>query len=201
MRARFAYISSLGTTAILVAAALLILAVGSAIVAFRGWPGTASGESVQSVPLAPRSAATGAVKAAPATPVRRRLLRSQPARRTATPPRRARSTVGLVKVPGSGRSNLVPGLVMVPAPAATTPPPVAPQSVSQPSPSTGVPPTRPGPPSAHTPLPDPGQLVPGPGVPVLPGVEEVETMVGGVLANTPPLPGGVHVHVPLGLGR
>jgi hypothetical protein len=51
MRARVAYISSLGTTAILVAAALLMLAVVGAIVAFRGWPGAANAAGVQSVPL------------------------------------------------------------------------------------------------------------------------------------------------------
>ena len=51
MRARVAYISSLGTTAILVAAALLMLAVVGAIVAFKGWPGAANGAGVQSVPL------------------------------------------------------------------------------------------------------------------------------------------------------
>ena len=51
MRARFAYISSLGTTAILVAAALLMLAVVGALVAFRGWPGSANGAVVQPVPL------------------------------------------------------------------------------------------------------------------------------------------------------
>src|SRR3954463_12019313 len=56
MRARFAYISSLGTTAILVAAALLMLAVVSAIVAFRGWPGQASSGGVQTIPLAPGDA-------------------------------------------------------------------------------------------------------------------------------------------------
>ncbi|MEA2450558.1 MAG: hypothetical protein QOG63_2490 [Thermoleophilaceae bacterium] len=49
MRARAAFISSLGTTGILVAAALLMLAVVSALVAFRGWPGGMS-DSVASVP-------------------------------------------------------------------------------------------------------------------------------------------------------
>ena len=43
MRVRVAYISSLGTTAILVAAALLMLAVVGAIVGVPGWPGGANG--------------------------------------------------------------------------------------------------------------------------------------------------------------
>ena len=53
MRARAAYISSFGTTGILIAAALLMLAMVSALVAFRAWPGGVTGESVTSVPLAP----------------------------------------------------------------------------------------------------------------------------------------------------
>src|SRR3954454_23570639 len=53
MRARFAYITSLGTTAILVAAALLMLGVVGAIVTFHGWPGSAAGKGVRALPLAP----------------------------------------------------------------------------------------------------------------------------------------------------
>jgi hypothetical protein len=44
-----AYITSLGTTAILVASSLLVLAVTSAIVAFDGWPGHASAAAVDRV--------------------------------------------------------------------------------------------------------------------------------------------------------
>ena len=50
MRARAAFIRSLGTTGILVAAALLMLAIVSALVAFRAWPG-GTGESVAAVPV------------------------------------------------------------------------------------------------------------------------------------------------------
>jgi hypothetical protein len=53
MRARAAYIRSLGTTSILVAAALLMLGVVGALVGFHGWPDGAVGETVPSVPLAP----------------------------------------------------------------------------------------------------------------------------------------------------
>ena len=40
MRADRAYIAGIGTTSVLVASALLLLAVVSTLVAFRGWPGT-----------------------------------------------------------------------------------------------------------------------------------------------------------------
>jgi hypothetical protein len=53
MRARAAYIRSLGTTSILVAASLLMLGVVGALVGFHGWPQGAVGETVPSVPLAP----------------------------------------------------------------------------------------------------------------------------------------------------
>jgi hypothetical protein len=49
MRASRAYIAGLGTTSVLVASALLLLAVVSALVAFRGWPGTGLTENVSSV--------------------------------------------------------------------------------------------------------------------------------------------------------
>jgi hypothetical protein len=44
-----AYITSLGTTAILVASSLLVLAVTSAIVAFDGWPGQSAAAAVDRV--------------------------------------------------------------------------------------------------------------------------------------------------------
>jgi hypothetical protein len=53
MRARAAYIRSLGTTSILVAAAFLMLGVVGALVGFHGWPEGAVGETVPSVPLKP----------------------------------------------------------------------------------------------------------------------------------------------------
>lgn len=98
MRARVAYLSSLGTTAILVAAALLMLAVVGAIVAFRAWPDAANGEGVQSVPLTGnlllgRRAAL-VVRHASRGPV---VVRTRPV--AAIQPRNL-STAGLVKVVG-----------------------------------------------------------------------------------------------------
>jgi len=108
MRARVAYISSLGTTAILVAAALLMLAVVGAIVTFRGWPGAANADPVQSVPLTP------SLTRASATVVATRVHRaSAVVRATARPlaaTRRRLSTVGLVKVVGP---RVAPGVVKV----------------------------------------------------------------------------------------
>src|SRR3954470_10871341 len=117
MRARVAYISSLGTTAILVAAALLMLAVVSAIVAFRGWPGAATGNgSVQSVPLSPHGAAARVALV-------RHVRKAQPVKRS-TPVRASRrvrartvSTAGLVKDQASG-PRVVPGVMMEPVAAA-----------------------------------------------------------------------------------
>src|SRR3954471_1395227 len=51
MRARAAYIRSLGTTSILVVAAFLMLGVVGALVGFHGWPEGAGGETVPSVPV------------------------------------------------------------------------------------------------------------------------------------------------------
>src|SRR2546423_11436655 len=108
MRARVAYISSLGTTAILVAAALLMLAVVGAIVAFRGWPGAANGAGVQSVPL------TSPLTRASATLLATRAHRGGGVVRArgaaATKGAGRLSTVGLVKQVGPGP---VPGIVKV----------------------------------------------------------------------------------------
>src|SRR2546423_14397787 len=67
MRARAAYISSLGTTGILVASALLMLGMVSAIVAFNGWPAGAVGAGVESGPLQATHPARG-VSVAPRAP-------------------------------------------------------------------------------------------------------------------------------------
>src|SRR3954452_14700376 len=109
MRARVAYISSLGTTAILVAAALLMLAVVGAIVAFRGWPGAANGADVQSVPL------TSPLTRASATLVANRTgHRGGGVVRTAgvvaTKGAARLSTAGLVKQVGPGP---LPGIVKI----------------------------------------------------------------------------------------
>ena len=109
MRARVAYISSLGTTAILVAAALLMLAVVGAIVAFKGWPGAANADGVRSVPLPP------SFTRASATLVAARQHRPAGLVRSATVAARLGggklSTVGLVKQVGPG--GAVAGVVKV----------------------------------------------------------------------------------------
>src|SRR5436309_15371061 len=108
MRARVAYISSLGTTAILVAAALLMLAVVGAIVAFRGWPGAANAEGVQSVPLTP--SLTRASASLVSTRVHRVRAVVRAAGRLASGRTGRLSTVGLVKVVGP---RATPGVVKV----------------------------------------------------------------------------------------
>jgi hypothetical protein len=126
MRARVAYISSLGTTAILVAAALLMLAVVGAIVAFRGWPGAANAAGVQSVPLT--SPLTRASATLVVTRPNRRSRGVVRARTLATKGAGRLSTVGLVKQVGPGP---VAGIVKVtsgPGPSfhGTFPQPVGP---------------------------------------------------------------------------
>src|SRR6266576_861730 len=98
MRARVAYISSLGTTAILVAAALLMLAVVGAIVAFRGWPGAANAAGVQSVPLAPSFTQARATLVITRVKRTAAVVRARPAGAAAQA--RRLSTVGLVKQVG-----------------------------------------------------------------------------------------------------
>jgi hypothetical protein len=49
MRATKAYIAGLGTTGILLTCFLLLLTVGSALIAFDGWPGAAAGDGLQRV--------------------------------------------------------------------------------------------------------------------------------------------------------
>src|SRR5919107_1009188 len=113
MRARVAYIHSFGTTTILVAAALLMLAVGGAIVAFNGWPGGANDAQVRSVPLQPAAPATKA-KPVASRPAARTPAPARAPRATARPARRPASTAGLVKsTPAAGPGKVVPGIVMV----------------------------------------------------------------------------------------
>jgi hypothetical protein len=49
MRATKAYLAGIGTTGILLACSLVLLTVGSALVAFQGWPGSAAGDRLQRV--------------------------------------------------------------------------------------------------------------------------------------------------------
>jgi hypothetical protein len=109
MRARVAYISSLGTTAILVAAALLMLAVVGAIVTFRGWPGAANADGVQSVPLTPSLTRASASLLATRVHRPRAVVRTTAARPVSARSGRL-STAGLVKVVGP---RTLPGVVKV----------------------------------------------------------------------------------------
>jgi hypothetical protein len=143
MRARVAYISSLGTTAILVAAALLMLAVVSAIVAFRGWPGAANADGVQSVPLTP-GFTTASARLVVARVYRANGVVRSGTRTVAARTARRLSTAGLVKVVGP---RALPGVVKVtsgPGPALH---PVFPQPQA---PATGPLPSFP-PPSGRNP--------------------------------------------------
>jgi hypothetical protein len=197
MRARFAYISSLGTTAILVAAALLMLALVSAIVAFRGWPGQASDSPVQSVPLAPSDAPTRVAlvrRSATARGVERSGVRAASARGGA-------STAGLVKAAASG-PRVVPGLVMQPEAAAPmSPEPSGPGRTpqSQQVPAAPAPePQAPASPEEGGPVPGAGGGLPSlPPIPqpaagapnASPSADQVTAMVGTLLSGgTPPPP-------------
>jgi hypothetical protein len=173
MRARAAYISSLGTTTILIVAAVLMLALVSALVAFHGWPGTAVGSEVRSVPLAPReAAATHVRKSGQVSAVKRTSVRKAAAGRARA------TTAGLVKQQSGGGGAAVPNIVMVPAdpgappmsrdPHATSEPPVAPAGPGTP----GTPQGPVGPPGVEPlpPLPDlAGILPPAPGGQSQPG--------------------------------
>jgi hypothetical protein len=124
MRARAAYIRSLGTTGILLLAAILLLGVVGALVGFHRWPDGAVGQTVPTVPVKPSQEG------------RLRLVRSESAQRVSTQdlvkasPRA--STAGLVKVvpvstPGSGGTPLAvtPGHVAPGTPPADAAPPRA----------------------------------------------------------------------------
>src|SRR5919197_1908869 len=61
MRASRAYIASLGTTGVLVGSSILLLFVVSAIVAFRGWPGSGPGGDLGKLSLGGSSPSAGLV--------------------------------------------------------------------------------------------------------------------------------------------
>jgi hypothetical protein len=187
MRARVAYISSLGTTAILVTAALLMLAVVGTIVAFRGWPGAANGAGVQSVPLAPPPASARAALVISRAANGGSVVRVRPVAAVTARPRL--STAGLVKqVPGP----VVAGVVMVPVHGGslhTAAPPVGGPSTpsGNPLPGTGGQNLPPGP--DYPPV-DPGRQIPAPlPDPSAPPVEQVGAMVSQILGQAPPPPG------------
>jgi translation initiation factor IF-2 len=134
MRATKAYIASLGTTGVLLAASLLMLAVVSAVVAFDRWPGAGVTTRVPTLVLTDRPAAirVGAHSLAPAvTPAARRAATGVAA------PRRAATvapTVGVRPLTGTTRPA-APAAPAAPAPAAPAlpkaPPVPSPQDIPQ----------------------------------------------------------------------
>jgi hypothetical protein len=163
MRARAAYIHSLGTTSILVASALLMLAVVSAIVAFRGWPQPTASSDVPSVPLQPPPARVAkVVPLQAAASARLAAAGSSVATLTRTLVARS-STSGLVKqVSGDGPSTPH----MAPAPALPT------SAASPPAPA-----------RSHGSPPPPGDPNTAP-------VEPVAGTVQSLLPQLPTVPGG-----------
>jgi hypothetical protein len=191
MRARAAYIRSLGTTGILVVAALLMLGVVGAVVGFHRWPEGAVGGTVPSVPLktAPQRVLTAV-----------RDVRKAP---TASLTRAARAvgdrsaTAGLVKA-----SPVVSSPRPVGQPLAYEPGEVAPQPAEPPA-TPAHDPQAPAPPSApSTPVPAPstppdvqqllGQLLgappPPPGAGPQPGPLQVDVPIVGTTITAPPPP-------------
>jgi hypothetical protein len=192
MRARAAYISSLGTGGILVASALLMLAMVSALVAFHAWPaGHTAGGSVSAVPLTPSAATPAVHEAAPVTRARPAV-----AHRTRAHLHRAAavSTAGLTKVPAGAHqivSRRATGVFKLPSTTGPATPPVP-----YPPPSTGSQHHR-SPPN-HTcgcaPPPKPPLHIPE--VP-LPG--DVNGTTTGVVGSIPPPPDDQNTSSPVPL--
>jgi hypothetical protein len=185
MRARVAYISSLGTTAILVAAALLMLAVVSAIVAFRGWPGNATGAPVQTVALAPRQSSQDVT-----------VVRFSPSalgleRGSHAAARRAAARGGRLSTGASGPRVLPhPGMEPGAAPLMTSQPgsvghvPQGPAEVAGTQRQEGGQPEGPVPGSGGVPLSLPASGAPSP------PADQVTATVGGLVGGSPPPPTG-----------
>ena len=107
MKATKAYIASLGTTGVLLAASILMLAVVSAVVAFDAWPGSHVSTPAQTLLLTEKAA-----------PIRVSANSTAP---SATPATRAASRVGAVPRVRIGSGNVLGERVGVRTPAATAP--------------------------------------------------------------------------------
>jgi hypothetical protein len=176
MRARAAYISSLGTTGILVSSALLMLAMVSALVAFRAWPGGQAGADVQRIPIESSGATTlVSVHRAP-VPSATRIAASRIAAAAKLIGGNA-AAAGLRKeVPARGPSTIGSAPPMTPAPVGSGPSATR-SSGPQKAPQAPTDPTQPPDPPA------PPQL---PSVPAPPDVSSVPLstatgMLGGLL--------------------
>jgi hypothetical protein len=126
MRARAAYISSLGTGGIIVASALLMLALVSALVAFHAWPGENAPTGTLSVPLSPSADATTFRATTPAHVLPARAGRADGSRHASSRRGRAASvsTAGLRKVPAAaaGPDRLAGVFKVEPTPGPPAPP-------------------------------------------------------------------------------
>jgi hypothetical protein len=89
MKATKAYIAGLGTTAVLIGSFLLLLAVGSALVAFDGWPGAAADDGLDRVVVERDSTRTAPARAKRATGMRARAAGRARDRRGAEPAARS----------------------------------------------------------------------------------------------------------------
>jgi hypothetical protein len=159
MRARAAYISSLGTTGILVSSALMMLTMVSALVAFRGWPDNSPGGGVQAIPLqSPHPSALVSV-AHPVTHsrvVRTTPLATKQIAAAAASIGRTASTARLRKdVPARGPAIVGDAPAMRPAPTASQGSPGHAGGSKQPPPAQDGPPIPTDPPSAPQTLPAP----------------------------------------------
>ena len=183
MQARAAYIRSIGTTGILVAAALLMLATVGALVAYDGWPDRTGGDSVTSVPVQTPADVRAARSVAAPSPAAAKLIAPAAAAATAGTP-----VPGLVR-DVSARSQSTVGLVKLPAPPAGSTEPT-PQGGPAPAPDVQpVPVGDPQPPSAPLPINEPG-----PGT-----VQGVEEIAYGVLGTALPQAEEPAAQPPLGI--
>jgi hypothetical protein len=176
MRARAAYIRSLGTTSILVVAAILMLGVVGALVGFHGWPEGAVGDTVPSVPLKPAPqpvlSAVREVRKAPNVTRDARLLGDRTA------------TVGLVKQAAPVSSPRPIGYPEVYAPGQVTPAPAA------------QPPAAP----AHNPDAPPEAVPPTPPIGAPTDTQQLQTLVTQLLGTVPPPPAAPRGDEPLQVG-
>jgi hypothetical protein len=163
MSARKAYISSLGTTGLLIAAALSMLIVVGALVAFDRWPTQAIAEA-ESVPVT--GGATVSHRARPPVTIGRARLTAISEARSRAVLRRAAARAGRVghaTVPAPAPAVSEPIVSDLPAPntAPSTPAPAAPAQQQQaPAPAPAPEPQTPEPPAVPViPIP-PGSLAP-----------------------------------------
>ena len=153
MRAGKAYISSLGTTGVLIASSLLLLTVVGALVAFDRWPSqaVATPETVAIAEPAERARNTGASTASAAAIAPRSLQRAGTT--AAAPVATARAATGTA----TGAGLVESGAATAQIPAAD------PVVATQPAPDTVPPPAAGAPDTASEPTAVPGR--PGPSAP------------------------------------